>query len=133
MGIESKSTTASQPVRLYCKGTILGYKRGRRNTYTHTTLIKIDGCNDKSGSDFYLGKKIAYIYKAKTEKAGSKFRVVWGKVLRGHGANGIVKAKFATNISSSAMGSGVRIMLYPSRSSCAKNLSSLILSPKTAD
>ena len=72
--------------------------RGRRNTYHHTTLLKVDGCNDVAASDFYLGKKVAYIYKAKTLKAGSKFRVVWGKVMRGHGSNGVLRAKFSKNI-----------------------------------
>mmetsp|Transcript_19259 Transcript_19259/g.18599 ORF Transcript_19259/g.18599 Transcript_19259/m.18599 type:complete len:115 (+) Transcript_19259:71-415(+) len=110
-----ESTTASQPVRLYVKGTILGYKRGRRNTYHHTSLINIDGVNDQKASDFYFGKKIAYIYKSKVAKAGSKFRVVWGKVTRSHGSNGVVRAKFSTNLSPTAIGSGVRIMLYPSR------------------
>lgn len=106
---------ASQPVRLYVKGTILGFKRGRRNTYHHTTLIKIDGVNDTKAAEFYYGKKIAYIYKAKVEKAGSKFRCVWGKVNRSHGSNGLVRAKFSTNLSPSAMGSPIRVMLYPSR------------------
>jgi large subunit ribosomal protein L35Ae len=90
--------TKSHPARLYVKGTFLGFKRGRRNTYNHTTLIKIDGVEDTKASEFYYGKKIAYIYKAKVEKAGSKFRCVWGKVMRPHGANGVVRAKFATNL-----------------------------------
>lgn len=30
--------------------------------------------------DFYLGKRLAFIYKAKTEKKGSLYRVIWGKV-----------------------------------------------------
>jgi large subunit ribosomal protein L35Ae len=88
-----------QPVRLYTKGTVLGYKRGRRNSYQHTSLLKLDGVNDTDGGSFYLGKKVAYIYKASTVKSGSKFRVVWGKVTRVHGSNGVVRAKFATNLS----------------------------------
>ena len=113
--IMSKVAKSSQPVRLYSKGTLLGFSRGRRNTYHHTTLIKIDGVNDTESSGFYHGKKIAYIYKAKVAKAGSKFRVVWGKVTRSHGTNGVVRAKFRTNLTPTAIGSSVRIMLYPSR------------------
>ncbi|CAN0360816.1 unnamed protein product, partial [Ectocarpus sp. 13 AM-2016] len=67
-----------QPVRLYVKGVMLGFKRGLRNTYHHTSLIKIQasylngtdsiscyflGVEDKEASNFYLGKRIAYIYK----------------------------------------------------------------------
>lgn len=70
--------------------------------------------NDKAGSDFYLGKKIAYITKASTAKNGSKFRVVWGKVTRRHGNSGVVRAKFTTNLSPTSFGSSVRVMLYPS-------------------
>jgi large subunit ribosomal protein L35Ae len=106
--------TKSQPVRLYQKGTILGYKRGQRNSYEHTSLIKIDGVSDKESSDFYLGKKIAYIYKAKVKKNGSPYRVVWGKVMRRHGNSGVVRAKFAKNLSPTTFGQQVRIMLYPS-------------------
>lgn len=75
------------------------FNRGRRNTYHHTALLKIDGVDDSEAGKFYAGKKVAYIYKAKTVKAGSKFRVVWGKVMRGHGANGVVRAKFTSNLS----------------------------------
>lgn len=56
------------------------------------------GVNDKNAVDFYLGKKIAYIYKAKTVKNNSKFRVIWGKVCRAHGSNGVVRAKFKKNL-----------------------------------
>ena len=81
-----------------CVIIIINYYRGRRNTYHHTALIKIDGSNDEKSSAFYLGKKVAYIYKAPTIKAGSKFRVVWGKVIRGHGSNGLVRVKFVRNL-----------------------------------
>ena len=53
---------------------ILHNYRGRRNTYHHTTLLKLDAVNDTDASNFYLGKKVAFIYKSKVAKAGSKFR-----------------------------------------------------------
>eukprot|EP00429_Kryptoperidinium_foliaceum_P077730 CAMPEP_0176233232 /NCGR_PEP_ID=MMETSP0121_2-20121125/25714_1 /TAXON_ID=160619 /ORGANISM="Kryptoperidinium foliaceum, Strain CCMP 1326" /LENGTH=114 /DNA_ID=CAMNT_0017572611 /DNA_START=40 /DNA_END=384 /DNA_ORIENTATION=+ len=105
---------ASQPVRLYVKGTVLGYKRGFTNTYHHTALLSMENVNDKAGSEFYMGKRVAYIYKAQKAVSGSKFRVIWGKVMRAHGSNGVVRAKFSTNLPSTAIGSSVRVMLYPS-------------------
>ncbi|DBA01320.1 TPA: hypothetical protein N0F65_001825, partial [Lagenidium giganteum] len=107
--------SSGQPTRLYVKGVFVGYKRGYRNQYSHTSLIKIQGLEDKKDVDFYLGKKIAYIYKGKSEKNGSKFRVIWGKVCRAHGNNGLVRAKFAKNLPAEAISASVRVMLYPSR------------------
>jgi large subunit ribosomal protein L35Ae len=40
--------------------------------------------NPKAAS-FYLGKRIAYVYRGKTEVRGTKIRVIWGKVTRTHG------------------------------------------------
>lgn len=45
-------------------------------------MIKIHGVESKKEVDFYLGKRIAYIYKAKTVRKGTRFRVIWGKVCR---------------------------------------------------
>ena len=100
--------------RLYVKGTILGYMRGRRNSYEHTTLLRIDNVNDQKSSDFYLGKKVAYIYRAHTVKKGTPYRVIWGKITRRHGNSGVVRAKFSKNLSPTTFGSKVRVMLYPS-------------------
>lgn len=34
---------------------------------------------------FYLGKKVAFVYRAKRHVRGSNIRVIWGKVTRSHG------------------------------------------------
>ncbi|CAJ1363983.1 unnamed protein product [Effrenium voratum] len=103
-----------QPVRLYAKGLILGYKRSKSNCYANCTLLKIDGVRTKDDTQFYLGKRVAYVYKAKKEVNNSKFRVMWGKVRRAHGNSGVVRAKFAKNIPPKAFGAPCRVMLYPS-------------------
>jgi large subunit ribosomal protein L35Ae len=72
--------------------------RGRRNTYHHTALIKVDGVSDNDAGNFYAGKRVAYIYKAEKKVGGSKFRAVWGKLTRTHGTNGLFRAKFKRNL-----------------------------------
>lgn len=58
MGVDKKKS-AGEPVRLWCKGAILGYKRAKKNQTNNTSLIKIDGVNERSAVDFYLGKRCA--------------------------------------------------------------------------
>ncbi|KAI9078319.1 hypothetical protein K1719_037335 [Acacia pycnantha] len=52
-------------VRLYVRGSILGYKRSKSNQYPNTSLIQIEGVNTKEEVAWYCGKRMAYIYKAK--------------------------------------------------------------------
>jgi len=106
---------AHQPVRLYSKGAILGYTRSKANQYHHTSLLKIEGVHTKDASDFYLGKRVAFIYRGTKKRNNSKIRVIWGRVTRPHGNSGVVRAKFAHNLPPRSMGASVRVMLYPSR------------------
>ncbi|PXF48783.1 60S ribosomal protein L35a-3 [Gracilariopsis chorda] len=106
-------------VRLHVKGVHLGYKRNRRNQHCGQSRIQIEGVKDRNDAKFYLGKRIAYVYRAKTLKKSrtgemSKYRFMWGRIIATHGNNGHVRAKFTKNLPPVSIGRPVRIMLYPS-------------------
>lgn len=48
-------------------------------------MVKIEGVDTTESANFYLGKKVAFVYRAKREVRGSNIRVIWGKVTRPHG------------------------------------------------
>merc|ERR1712183_115423 len=74
---------------------------------TTPSLIKIAGVDSKSETDFYLGKRVAFITKASTEKNGSRYRVNWGRVCRSHGGNGVVRCRFNRDLPPQAIGGRV--------------------------
>jgi len=106
--------------RLYCYAIFTGYMRGLRNQHENTALLKVEGAKDKKDAWWYVGKKVAFVYKTKNRNKvpgrpiKKKLRVIWGKVTRPHGHIGMVRAKFQTNLPPTAMTKKMRIMLYPS-------------------
>ncbi|KAF2422108.1 ribosomal protein L35Ae [Tothia fuscella] len=100
--------------RLYVKGRHISHQRAKRNTNPGTSLLQLEGVGSTEAAKFYLGKKVAFVYRASKEIRGSKIRVIWGKVTRTHGNSGVVRAQFRHNLPPKSFGASVRVMLYPS-------------------
>lgn len=77
--------------------------------HTNASLLKIEGVYNRKDTSFYLGKKVAYVYRCK-----SGIRVSWGKVTAAHGNTGVVRARFVRHLPMEATGKSARVMLYPS-------------------
>lgn len=99
---------------VYVKGKHLSYQRSKSVNNPNVSLLKIEGVATPQEAQFYLGKRVAYVYRASKEIRGSKIRVMWGKITRTHGNSGVVRAKFRNNLPAKTFGASVRIFLYPS-------------------
>jgi large subunit ribosomal protein L35Ae len=114
---DAKTYSAPQK-RLYAKGKIMGYQRNHHYQRRGTSIVRIEGVTSAADTEFYHGKRIAFVYNAKVAKpckghheGTSKVRVIWGKVTRAHGTSGAVRAQFRVNLPAKAFGASVRVML----------------------
>ena len=101
------------PVRLWVKARFMSFRRGRCTQNMNQAILALEGVNDEQATRYYLGKRVAYVYKAHSLKKNTKYRAIWGKIIAPHGNNGAVRAKFLKNLPAQAIGAIFRVMLYP--------------------
>lgn len=105
--------------RLHSRALVVGYRRSLRKQYRHTSVLRIEGVKERKSADFYLGKRVAYVYKSASKGnalhgvLGGR-RVIWGKIIKVHGNSGAVKAKFNPQLPPSSIGKKARVFMYPS-------------------
>ncbi len=78
-----------------------GLCSGRHTQHMGTSLLKIEGVNDKKDTAFYLGKRVCYVYRASRKQQDRQgvqttVRSIWGRVSKAHGNGGTVRAVFDT-------------------------------------
>lgn len=107
--------TQGKQVRLWVKAKFLGFRRSKVQQNTNQVLLVLEGVKDRSAASYYFGKRVVYVYKKSSGDKDKRFRTIWGRVSRAHGSNGVVLARFSHNLPPRAMGSTLRVMLFPQR------------------
>ena len=105
-----KKSEFGKAPRLYARATFLGFRRGKTGQTENHALVNVEHLNSSNDAQFYFGKRIVYIYKSK-----SGFRTIWGRIMKAHGGNGVLRATFNHNLPPRAIGASLRVMLYPNR------------------
>lgn len=107
------SSTTKQAPRLHVTGTVLGYQRGIHTQHPNRSLVQIENVNNKKDAEFYLGKRVAFVYRVKASnknESQSNKRAIWGTITKLHGNSGVVRVNFKRNLPGSAFGNPVRIV-----------------------
>lgn len=65
--------SSGKQVRLWVRAKFLGFRRylnwycrSKVQQNVNQTILRLEGVNDRSGAQYYFGKRVAYIYKTKS-------------------------------------------------------------------
>lgn len=111
----AQRSTKGRQVRLWVRAKFLGFRRSKVNQNTNQSILRLEGVNDSNAASYYFGKRVVYIYKTPSGQKDKKFRTIWGRIATSHGNTGAVLARFTHNLPPRAIGSTLRVMLFPQR------------------
>tara|TARA_B100000780_G_C21012315_1_gene405452 strand:- start:629 stop:850 length:222 start_codon:yes stop_codon:yes gene_type:complete len=63
--VAKKQYKKTAPVRLYQKGVFTSFRRSRCHQWEEQALVEIQNCKSKADAKWYMGKRVAYVYKVK--------------------------------------------------------------------
>lgn len=81
---------------------IMNFRRGRHNQTNNQMILQVDGINKKEKTKDLIGKRIIW----KSPK-GKELR---GEIVKSHGNNGYVRAKFETGMPGQSIGTKINIL-----------------------
>ncbi len=92
------------------EGIYLILHRSKVQQNENQAILRLEGVKDRTATQYYFGKRVVSV-----SKSGKSFKTSWGRISRAHGNNGVVLARFAKNLPARAIGSTLRVMLFPQR------------------
>jgi len=81
---------------------IVNYRRGRHTMHANQLLLEIEGVDSRAKASQFIGKRIVW------KTPGGK--EIFGKIIRPHGNNGVLRARFSRGLPGTALGTKTRIL-----------------------